>query len=184
MHQFGIRGRYGCIQKWKFWIRRKIKNDYQDHLLWMGTQTAARGVLAMYLQKSVILAATLCSPPREFHRRTNAFWKTMMFQSFRLSMHISISKMHAIHSKLMQLIASKLHFLPFVIGTYLIKIRNNFSRSKFPERKGSQWRSAHSQLWSFVYMPADRAIVHSLYEADKISDWYGFNVSLKRYWWP
>ena len=54
-------------------------SDYQDRLLCMGTQTAARGVLAMYLQKSVILAATLCSLPREFHRRTNAFWKTMMF---------------------------------------------------------------------------------------------------------
>ena len=79
MHQFGIRGRDGCIQKWKFWIGRKIMSDYQDRLLWMGTQTAARGVLAMYLQKSVILAATLCLLPREFHCRTNAFWKIFRY---------------------------------------------------------------------------------------------------------
>ena len=29
MHQFGIRGGDGCIEKWKFWIGRKIMNDYQ-----------------------------------------------------------------------------------------------------------------------------------------------------------
>ena len=54
-------------------------SDYQDRLLCMGTQTAARGVLAMYLQKSVILAATLCSLPREFHCKPDVFWKSRMF---------------------------------------------------------------------------------------------------------
>ena len=59
--------------------RGKIMSDYQDRLLWMGTQTAARGVLAIYLQESVILAATLCLLPREFHCTNNAFWKSMIF---------------------------------------------------------------------------------------------------------
>ena len=109
MHQFGIRGRDGCIQKWKFWIGRKIMSDYQDRLLWMGTQTAARGVLAMYLQKSVILAATLCLLPRGFQSTNNAFWKSMIFQPFRLLMHIHIFRIFTIYAKPIQLIAIEVY---------------------------------------------------------------------------
>ena len=75
----GIRERDGWIQKWKFWIGRKIMSDYHDRLHWVGTQTAAMGVLAMHLQKSVILGATLCLLPRELHCKPDDFWKSRMF---------------------------------------------------------------------------------------------------------
>ena len=76
-------------------------------------------LLAMYLQKSFILAATLCLLSREFHCTNNAFWKSMIFQPFRLFMHIRRFRIFTIHAKPIQLIAI------------------DFLRSKFPKRKKS-----------------------------------------------
>ena len=152
----------------KLWFGRKIMSDCQDRLLWMGTQTAARGVLAIYLQKSVILAATLCLLPREFHCSNNVFWKSMIFQPFRSFMHICIFRIFTIHAKPIQLC-------------------NDFLRSKFPKRKKvlndfEPLLSSRDLVWLACWQSYCWYIIQ--YKADKINNSSGFNVSLKRYWWP
>ena len=113
---------------------------------------AARGVLAIYLQKSVILAATHCLLPGDIHCKTNAFWKSMMFWSSSFSMHIHIFRIHATGSKLIQIIASESHFVHLLEhkGIHLIKICDNFLRNKYPERKQFSMMVSPFQLSRFV----------------------------------
>ena len=83
MLPFEIRGRgYADV---KIGDSEEKMSDYQGRLLMLGTQTAASGVLAISLQKPVILAVPLCLPPGEFHCKPDAFWKSMIFQQFSLS---------------------------------------------------------------------------------------------------
>ena len=85
MHPFEIIEEGGYAEVKIVDPEEKIIN-YQGRLLMFGTQTAASGVLAFSLQKSVILAVVLCL----LHCKPDAFWKSMIFQQFSLSLYVQV----------------------------------------------------------------------------------------------
>ena len=101
--------------------------------------------------------------------------------------HIHTFRIDAIHSKPIQLIAFEVYSACLLQrkGIYLMKICNDFLWSKFPKRKKlSIIVSPFSPFKAWCDQPGGRVIFDILYKADKINNSSGFNVSLKRYWWP